>query len=182
MLPTAKAVLYCCVPLPLLLNESSIISITISPGFPTALLLTIIAGAACSAGSLSHMQVHVGFDWLGVQPGVIFMSSCEADNALPGRAQFLPSGFGKSIAIQEKKKHWGKYCNPGKMLPQRGSRQQVSPGVGGPAPAGGHWPRWMPARATLVAVPMPPWHVSWVAGLQGMTKLSACGFWQGSWL
>lgn len=77
------------------------------------------------------------------------MSSCKADNALPGRAQFLPSGFGKSIAIQEKKKHWGKYCNPGKMLPQRGSRQQVTPGVGGPAPAGG-------TLATLDASPGKP--------------------------
>lgn len=61
-----------------------------------------IAGAVFPSSSLSHMQVHVGFDWLSVQLGVIFMSSCKADTALQAEPnpclQALESS-GESIAI-----------------------------------------------------------------------------------
>lgn len=140
MLPTAKAVLYCCVPLPLLLKESSASGITISPGFPTALLLTIlllrvfVQLAACpTCRSIKGLT------------GWVFSRShiyefLQGRYCFAGRAQSLSSGFGE---------HCGKYCNPGKMLPQRGSRQQVVPGVGDPAPAGG-------MLATLDASPGKP--------------------------
>lgn len=79
-------------PLPLLLKESSIISIIISTGFPTASLLTIlllghlVRLAACNP-SLLLVQVDVGFDWPTVQLGGIFISSCKGRYRFSGRSQ-----------------------------------------------------------------------------------------------
>lgn len=101
------------------------------------------------------------------------MSSCKADTALQAEPnpclQALESTV-ESIAIQEK-------CCPKEAQGSRWFQELVTLLL-----QGGCWPRWMPAQANLAAVPMPPWRVPSVGGLQGMTKLSAYGCWQGSWL
>lgn len=101
---------------PLLLKESRRQSITISLGFPTALLLTIlllgqfVQPEACPTGKLVPQAASCRVWLAGCSARIHTYEFLQGRYWFTGRAQSLPSGFGE---------HWAKYCNSGKTAPKR---------------------------------------------------------------
>lgn len=158
------------VPLPLLLKESSIISIIILPGFPTALLLTVLLPghlvqlAACKSSFLpSAGRCRV---WpAGCSARIHFYEFLQRQ--IPLCRQSPVPAFKQTSASEgdvESIVAWEKPCP--KEAQGSGWLQEELVALLLP---GGHWPRGMPAWTIPAAAQMLPWRASRAAELHGAT-------------